>query len=101
MLMPEEARPFGLLLYEELKRLGRGALVTGSMKYDGIQRLKGADRAETLQLFHGSNYAATQRIKNDSPEDLAAYMNEQAEEAERQAADVEVWLFVGASLFGG
>ena len=82
--MSEDTRSFGRALYDELKRLGYGSIVTERLNYAQVQRLKAADRPEVIRLFRGSDYEAIQRIKEDSAADLASYLVERAREAERE-----------------
>ena len=86
--MTDETEAFGLAFYEALKRHGRGSLITSKLDYAGVQKLKQADRAGTVEAFRGSGYELIQRIKSDTPEELAAYAVEQAQAAEQQAAAV-------------
>ena len=100
--MSQDAETFGLTLYEQLRRLHRGSIVTQRMKFADVQRLKSADRSETLRLFHGSSYETIQHIKQDSPHALAAYLVKQAEEAERQNRELStIFMFAAISAAHG
>ena len=81
--MADEETTFGQALYDELKRLGGG--VTSNLKYADIQRLKAADREAVVDLFRGSGYAVIQRIKEDTPEQVADYLTRQALQAQQTA----------------
>jgi len=74
---PETDATFGLELYEELRRQGGYSLVTALLNYSGIQRLKAASREEVVELFRGSDYLVLQRIRTDTPRELAAFLQQQ------------------------
>ena len=77
---------FGAELYEALKRLGLGGMVTSRFNYEAIQRLKAADRAGTAELFRGSAYVLIQRIKTGTPDEVATMLAIQAQVQARNAA---------------
>ncbi|MFT7617150.1 MAG: hypothetical protein ACI97A_000784 [Planctomycetota bacterium] len=74
--MKEETRPYGQILIDELKEKGHFMILTTRMNYSDIQELKSSDREGTLKAFKGSDYAFIQRIKNDSPSEVADFLIE-------------------------
>ena len=75
----ESDQQFGAELYSELRRLGGHAIATWMFNYEGIQKLKVADRAEVVRLFTGRlSYAALQRLKTESATETAKYWVTQA-----------------------
>ena len=86
--------PFGHQLFEALKRAGLAAIVTSRLDYAGVQRLKQADRAKTVKLFWGSDYALIQRLKTETPEELAVYLKKVSEEAAQAASAAALMLIV-------
>lgn len=88
--------PFGLRLYEAFKSTGLLVLLTRRMNYADIQRLKQADRAEAVRLFRGSEYDLLQRLKEDSPEQVAHHLGELTRRQGEAAAAAVV--FAGIAL---
>jgi len=64
---------FGLRLYEEIKRQGGTSALTTFLNYKQIQRMKAGSREDLLVLFKGSEYLVRQRIRTDTPAELAAF----------------------------
>jgi hypothetical protein len=73
-ILDEGVPGFGALLLRELEAQGGREVVTAQFRYEGIQRLKTATRAQVLELFRGSEYELMQRIKKDPPADLARFL---------------------------
>src|SRR5687768_2752843 len=71
---------YGGRLCEALKELSRFDLITRKLNYDAIQRLKTADRAETVKLFRGSCYEFLQLIKTKEPAEVAAQLIQKEKE---------------------
>jgi hypothetical protein len=89
---------YGSRLYAELKRQGGVATVTALLNYAQIQELKAADREDIVRIFGGSSYDFIQRVKRDSPEELAQFMARMLEARQRQAA---LMMFGLALMAGG
>lgn len=92
--MTVEHVPFGRALFESLGRLHGGEILTRRMKYGDIQELKNAKREQTLGLFAGSSFEVLQRIKKDSPEELAEFRVNQADETDERTKKLLVFAAV-------
>lgn len=85
--MSLETEPFGSRLLAELKAAQQFDFVISKLNYEAIQKLKRADREETVKLFLGSSYDVLQMIKTKEPAEVAAYLAQQkAQDAEAAAA---------------
>ncbi|MHC4875329.1 MAG: hypothetical protein ACYTGL_02450 [Planctomycetota bacterium] len=94
-----DERPFGLQLYDGLRESGHLEVLTAQLNYADIQRLKKADREDVIKLFRGYPYAFLQRLKNDSPEELAKLITLEAEAAAAAHNDIDLFpLFILNSL---
>ena len=96
--MTASPQPFGLRLYEEMKRQGTHVLITGWMKYADVQKLKAADREGVVKMFRGSGYALVQRLKQDEPEEVARLLIAQAERGQNAALAGMAISFMGILL---
>lgn len=72
--MSPETEPFGNRLLAELKAAQQFDFVIRKLNYDAIQKLKRADREETVKLFLGSSYDVLQVIKSKEPAEIAVYL---------------------------
>jgi hypothetical protein len=91
---------FGMALFEELKQIGGGSIITCKLKYADVQLLKDAGRSETLELLKGSSEEVILHVMHDSPKQLAVYLNGRAEEAEESSKLILDVIFAGVHLFG-
>jgi succinate dehydrogenase flavin-adding protein (antitoxin of CptAB toxin-antitoxin module) len=79
--LPDDAQPYGARLYAELKRLD---ILVSKFTYEKIERLKRANRDETIRFFRASDDDVLQQIRTREPEDVVQYVMEKANRA-RQA----------------
>lgn len=70
---------FGLRFYEELRSRGFLHRITNRFDYDGIQRLKRANREEVVMMFVGLGYPIVRKLKIASPREIVDLMALQAE----------------------
>jgi hypothetical protein len=86
--MSTQMEPFGSRLLVELKATDQFDFITSKMNYDAIQKLKRADREETVKLFLGSSYDVLQVIKTKEPAEIAVYLAQQRVQDAAAAAAV-------------
>lgn len=72
-------RNFGQELLHEIRERRLLHVLTNRFDYSEIQRLKRADRTETLAIFQGTEYAIIQALKSKAPKEVVD-MFQQAEE---------------------
>jgi len=98
--MSQNEKTFGSRLYSELRELSGYDLITGIMDYKAIQKLKIANREETLKLFQGSSYEVIQLLKRQEPEDVAKQLVANFHQANEQAANnaaAAAWIIINAT----
>lgn len=85
----ETATPFGAQLLDAVKRQG---LPLGGFEYSDLQELKRADREQAVRILRreipGLSYVAVQRLKSDSPKQIARDLAQQAQIASAQMSMV-------------
>jgi hypothetical protein len=81
MNVPDDAEPYGARLYAELKRLD---IVVSKFNYETIERLKRANRNETVQLCRASDEDVLQQIRTREPKDVVQYVVEKANRASQE-----------------
>ncbi len=99
--MTADERPFGFELYEELKSHSQGGVITTTLLYADIQRLKAADRAQTVEIFGGSDSETMRRIQEGSAQEVVGYLVEVAEKAHSGESILDVVGYFGESLLLG
>jgi len=85
---PTDAQPYGARLYAELKRLD---ILVSKFNYETIEKLKRANREETVQFFRASDDDVLQQIRTREPEEVIRYVVEKANRARRN--DMSVMLY--------
>lgn len=89
--MAIESEPYGAQFLAEIRKLRRLDLITSKLDYQGIQKLKLADREATLKMFYGSSYAFLQLIKTKDPAEVAlALVQAQQDDAAAAAMIIAV-----------
>ncbi|MEM7516385.1 MAG: hypothetical protein AAF368_05635 [Planctomycetota bacterium] len=84
--------PFGGRLLEALNTHGQDAY-SSHLSTPDEQRLRNADRDAALELFRGSEFAVMRRLKEESPEDIAAYLSRHSEQVAAGVAQLaSVWV---------
>jgi hypothetical protein len=78
MSLADDAEPYGARLYAELKRLD---ILVSKFNYDAIERLKRANRDETIRFFRTSDDDVLQQIRTRKPEEVVQYVLEKANRA--------------------
>jgi hypothetical protein len=78
MSLADDAEPYGARLYAELKRLD---IVVSKFNCDAIERLKRANRDETIRFFRTSDDDVLQQIRTREPEEVVQYVVEKANRA--------------------
>ncbi len=86
--------PFGAAVLQAIREAGLGNI---RLDYATIQKLKVADRAETIRILRSASanmpYATIQRLKKDSPEQIAQHFFIQYQLAAQAAANLPVhWM---------
>jgi hypothetical protein len=75
-------QPFGRQLYVELRRLNGYHLLMRLLDLHEIQRLKVADRLETVKLFtFRCSYESLQKLEASTPAECAQFMVDEARRA--------------------
>jgi len=92
----EPDQDFGNQLCEAFRAAGRLDFVTRRFNYNAIQRLKKADREQTLMLFQGTTWGVLQQLKSDSPQQVVEYFLEQER---RQAIAFSPGVFAPSAIF--
>lgn len=87
MNLPDDAEPYGARLYAELKRLD---IVVSKFDYETIERLKQANRDETVRLFRASDDDVLQQTRTCEPKEVVQYVVEKAKRAS-QYMPLPVW----------
>ena len=75
MSLVDGAEPYGARLYTELKKLD---VVVSRFNYATIERLKQANRSETIRLFRASDDDVLQQLRTREPEEVVRYVVEKA-----------------------
>lgn len=87
---PELTEPYGAALLNAVRELG---LCNIGLDYETIQELKVADRAETIRILRSASaglpYLVIQKLKKDTPEQVAEYFLAQYQIA---VHSVPIWL---------
>ena len=90
MSLLDDAQPYGARLFAELKR--RDILVS-KFDYDAIERLKRANRDETVQFFRASDDDALQQLRTREPKEVVQYVVEKANRANQDVTFLLPFLF--------
>jgi succinate dehydrogenase flavin-adding protein (antitoxin of CptAB toxin-antitoxin module) len=88
MKLPDDTEPYGARLYAELKRLD---VVVSKFNYETIERLKQANRDETVRLFRASDDDVLQQIRTREPEEVVQYVVEKVNRASQAMPFPFVW----------
>jgi len=90
MSLPDDAESYGARLYAELKRRD---IVVSKMNYEAIEKLKRANRHETIHFFRASDDDVLQQIRTREPEEVVQYVVEKANRASQDAMQFMPFLF--------
>lgn len=91
---------FGLRTWRALKERDSQGLITSRLPYATVQKLKAADRFETIALLGRPDYEALQRLKAASPEELVELYLKAAEAAARgTGTGAAFWPLIFGSLW--
>ena len=90
---PDSEIPFGAAVLQALREVGLGNI---RLDYATIQTLKVADRAETIRILRNAStnipYATIQKLKKDSPEQIAQHFFMQYQMAAQSVAMYPAWM---------
>ena len=90
MSLPDDAESYGARLYAELKRLD---IFVSKFNYNAIERLKRANRDETVRFFCASDDDVLQQIRTREPEEVVQYVIEKANRARQDVPFLMPFLF--------
>lgn len=90
MNLPNDSEPYGARLYAELKKLD---IVVSKFNYETIERLRRANRNETIQLFRASDDDVLQQIRSREPREVVQYVVEKANRASQDMPFPFIWGF--------